>query len=160
MDEILVSAGQIKIFCGPHLARGPYVVHPCVKLLSTPGALGILLSNTLGVSTCRIRNFCSSLNTSSSLSKLFHNSCLANLIIIILYQKSPVTFLRSASALDRLLVLCDATLYVINASDLSLLNLSGSSKFKGVIACCVNENPNMDDPFSVQVRFDSTNYIK
>ena len=67
-------------------------------------------------------------------------------------QKSPVTFLRAASALDRLLVLCDATLYVINASDLSTLTLSGSPKFKGVTACCVNENPNTDDPFSVQVR--------
>jgi hypothetical protein len=59
--------------------------------------------------------------------------------------------LRSASALDRLLVLCDATLYVVNASDLSSLNLTGSPKFKGVTACCVNENPQSDDPFSVQV---------
>lgn len=65
--------------------------------------------------------------------------------------KSPITFIRAASALDRLLVLCDATLYVINASDLSPLTLSGSPKFKGVTACCVNENPNTDDPFSVQV---------
>ena len=73
-------------------------------------------------------------------------------IFRIFLQKSPVTFLRAASALDRLLVLCDATLYVINASDLSTLTLSGSPKFKGVTACCVNENPNTDDPFSVQVR--------
>jgi len=25
-------AGQIKSFCGPHLARGPYVVHPWFKV--------------------------------------------------------------------------------------------------------------------------------
>ena len=67
------------------------------------------------------------------------------------FQKSPVTFLRSASALERLLVLCDATLYIVNASDLSSLNLTSSPKFKGVNACCVNENPHSDDPFSVQV---------
>jgi hypothetical protein len=77
-----------------------------------------------------------------------------------LFQKSPVTFLRSASALDRLLVLCDATLYVINASDLSPLSLSGSPKFKGVTACCVNENPNTDDPFSVQVGLEDLNERK
>merc|ERR1711899_445895 len=33
--------------------------------------------------------------------------------------KSPVTFLRSASALDRLLALCDSTLMVLNSNDLS-----------------------------------------
>lgn len=65
--------------------------------------------------------------------------------------KSAVTFLRSASALDRLLALCDSTLMVLNASDLSVLPLSGSPKFRGVHACCVNENPNSDDPFSLQM---------
>ena len=43
---------------------------------------------------------------------------------------SPVTFLRSASALDRLLALCDSTLMVMNAGDLSSLSLSG--KFQRV----------------------------
>ena len=67
-------------------------------------------------------------------------------------QKTPVTFLRSASALDRLLVLCDTTLSVLNANDLMpLSSLAGASKLKGVGACCVNENPLTDDPFSVQL---------
>ena len=35
--------------------------------------------------------------------------------------------------------------------DLAVLPLAGSSKLKGVSACCVNENPRDEDPFSVQV---------
>jgi hypothetical protein len=38
-------------------------------------------------------------------------------------------------------------------SDLSVKNLNGSPKFRGVTACCVNENPYGDNPFSVQVNF-------
>ena len=30
---MLCLAGQIKSFHGPHLARGPYVVHACIKAL-------------------------------------------------------------------------------------------------------------------------------
>ena len=67
-------------------------------------------------------------------------------------NNAPVTFLRSASALDRLLVLCDSTLTVLNASDLSpLSSFAGASKLKGVGACCVNENSTNNDPFSVQL---------
>ena len=29
------SVGQIKSFRGPHLDRGPYVVHGCIKTLGT-----------------------------------------------------------------------------------------------------------------------------
>ena len=67
-------------------------------------------------------------------------------------HKAPVSFLRSASALDRLLVLCDSTLSVLNTTDLTpLSSLAGASKLKGVVACCMNENPITDDPFSVQL---------
>ena len=67
-------------------------------------------------------------------------------------NKAPVAFLRSASALGRLLVLCDTTLTVLNADDLTpLSSFAGASKLKGVGACCVNENPINDDPFSVQL---------
>ncbi len=66
--------------------------------------------------------------------------------------KASVTFLRSASALDRLIALCDSTLMVLNAEDLSSLSLSGAHKMKGVQACCINENPpELDDPFAVQL---------
>ena len=101
--------------------------------------------------------------------------------------RSPVTFVRSCSALNRLLVLCDGVLSVLRQEltsanlplinlarckakwknnhlaladfqsclfsipDLAVLPLAGSSKLKGVSACCVNENPHDEDPFSVQV---------
>ena len=61
--------------------------------------------------------------------------------------------MRSASALDRLLAVCDSTLMVLHAGDLSSLPLSGSHKMRGIQACCINENPFIDDPFAVQVSF-------
>ena len=61
-----------------------------------------------------------------------------------------MTFLRSASAIDRLLAVCDSTLYVLRSHDLTPLPLAGS-KMKGVTACCANENPTTNDPFSIQV---------
>lgn len=76
--------------------------------------------------------------------------------------KSPVTFVQAASALSRLLVLCDGGLSVLStdrggdegdgAAFLSTVPLAGSSKFRGVTACCLNENPPaLPDPFSVQL---------
>ncbi len=82
-----------------------------------------------------------------------------------------MTFVRSASALSRLLVLCDGSLSVLSVredgdegggggaggeafgkEDLLPLPLSGSSKLRGAQACCVNENPfRTDDPFAVQM---------
>ena len=66
--------------------------------------------------------------------------------------KAPVTFLRSASALDRILALCDTNLIVLNATDLTTLSLTGSQKMRGIQACCINENPTVDDPFALQVK--------
>ena len=49
------------------------------------------------------------------------------------------------------LALCDSTLMVLNSNDLSSLSLSGAHKMRGVQACCINENPTVDDPFAVQM---------
>jgi hypothetical protein len=35
--------------------------------------------------------------------------------------------------------------------DLAILPLSNSSRLKGIGACCLNENPYVEDPFSIQV---------
>ena len=40
---------------------------------------------------------------------------------------------------------------VLNSNDLSSLSLSGAHKMRGVQACCINENPTVDDPFAVQM---------
>ena len=66
-------------------------------------------------------------------------------------QSCPVTFVRCASALGRLLVLCDGSLTVLDGDSLQVLPLAGANKLKGVGAGCINENPNTDDPFSVQM---------
>jgi len=69
----------------------------------------------------------------------------------VIVAKSKVSFLYAAPAINRLLVLCDSTLFILNMSDLSILPMAGSNKLKGVSAVCVNNNPTMDNPFSVEV---------
>ena len=69
----------------------------------------------------------------------------------LIVAKSKVSFLYAAPAINRLLVLCDSTLFILNMSDLTILPMAGSNKLKGVSAVCINNNPTMDNPFSVEV---------
>ena len=69
----------------------------------------------------------------------------------VIVAKSKVSFLYAAPAINRLLVLCDSTLFILNMSDLTILPMAGSNKLKGVSAVCINNNPTMDNPFSVEV---------
>lgn len=56
--------------------------------------------------------------------------------------------MKAASALDKLLVLCDTTLFVLNLNSLE----PTSTKLKNIQTFCVNENPLSSDPFLVQVQ--------
>ena len=69
----------------------------------------------------------------------------------VIVAKTKVSFLYAAPAINRLLVLCDNTLFILNMSDLAILPMAGSNKLKGVSAVCINNNPVMDNPFSVEV---------
>ncbi|XP_066433944.1 transforming growth factor-beta receptor-associated protein 1 [Eleutherodactylus coqui] len=62
--------------------------------------------------------------------------------------KKPICELRAASALGRLLVLCDNTITLL-CSD-SLEQVAGT-KIRGVLSFTLNENPVSGDPFSVEV---------
>ncbi|CAJ0935352.1 unnamed protein product, partial [Ranitomeya imitator] len=62
--------------------------------------------------------------------------------------KKPICELRAASALGRLLVLCDNTISLL-CSD-SLEPVAGT-KIRGVLSFTLNENPVSGDPFSVEV---------
>ncbi|KAM4045450.1 LOW QUALITY PROTEIN: transforming growth factor-beta receptor-associated protein 1 [Anomaloglossus baeobatrachus] len=62
--------------------------------------------------------------------------------------RKPICELRAASALGRLLVLCDNTISVL-CSD-SLEPVAGT-KIRGVLSFTLNENPVSGDPFSVEV---------
>uniref|UniRef100_A0AAZ3RRR3 CNH domain-containing protein n=1 Tax=Oncorhynchus tshawytscha TaxID=74940 RepID=A0AAZ3RRR3_ONCTS len=64
--------------------------------------------------------------------------------------KKPVEALKAASALERIIVLCDATVSVIDMITLEPVP-SGGAKIKGVAAFCVNENPVNGDPFCVEI---------
>ncbi|RXM99557.1 Transforming growth factor-beta receptor-associated protein 1 [Acipenser ruthenus] len=63
--------------------------------------------------------------------------------------KKPVSELKAASALNRLIVLCDNTIMLVNM--LNLDPVQSGAKIKGVVTFTVNENPVNGDPFSVEL---------
>ncbi|XP_018584648.1 transforming growth factor-beta receptor-associated protein 1 homolog [Scleropages formosus] len=64
--------------------------------------------------------------------------------------KKPVSELRATSALERLIVLCDCTIMVVDMASLEPVTSSGT-RIKGVLSFCVNENPVSGDPFCVEI---------
>ena len=65
---------------------------------------------------------------------------------------NKVTFLYAAPAINRMLVMSDGSLYILNMSDMTILPMAASNKLKGLSAVCVNVNPVSDNPFSVEVK--------
>lgn len=63
--------------------------------------------------------------------------------------KKPVVQIRSASALNRIMVLCDNTLTLLNMFDLEPV-VTGA-KVKSVNHFCINDNPIRTNPFSVEI---------
>nr|XP_025724865.1 transforming growth factor-beta receptor-associated protein 1 isoform X2 [Callorhinus ursinus] len=63
--------------------------------------------------------------------------------------RKPVTELRAASALNRLLVLCDNSITLVNM--MSLEPVPSGARIKGAAALALNENPVNGDPFCVEV---------
>ncbi|XP_060024500.1 transforming growth factor-beta receptor-associated protein 1 isoform X3 [Lagenorhynchus albirostris] len=63
--------------------------------------------------------------------------------------KKPVNELRAASALHRLLVLCDGCITLVHM--LSLEPVPSGARIKGATAFALNENPVSGDPFCVEV---------
>jgi hypothetical protein len=63
-------------------------------------------------------------------------------------MNNSVVQMKALSALNRLLVLSDEMLSIV---DLETLNLVRHLKFKAVTTFCLNENPISEDPFSVEI---------
>ncbi|XP_007883285.2 transforming growth factor-beta receptor-associated protein 1 homolog [Callorhinchus milii] len=63
--------------------------------------------------------------------------------------KKPVNEIKAASALNRLMVLCDCSVNLLNM--INLEPVPTGAKIKGVVAFTVNENPVTADPFCVEV---------
>ncbi|XP_033102642.1 transforming growth factor-beta receptor-associated protein 1-like [Anneissia japonica] len=64
-------------------------------------------------------------------------------------SRKPIAQLKAASALTRILVLCDNVLTLLNMFNLEPI-LSGA-KIKGVTSFTVNENPTSSNPFAIEV---------
>lgn len=101
----------------------------------------------VGTNDCFIHHFLLEEHTSSK-GKLTYVA--QKLLHKYLGLKKPVAELRAASALERLIVLCDATITVVDMVTLEPVP-SGGAKIKGVTAFCVNENPVNGDPFCVEI---------
>nr|XP_061830690.1 transforming growth factor-beta receptor-associated protein 1 homolog [Nerophis lumbriciformis]XP_061830691.1 transforming growth factor-beta receptor-associated protein 1 homolog [Nerophis lumbriciformis] len=67
--------------------------------------------------------------------------------------KKPVAELRAASALERLIVLCDGVVFLVDMVTLETVPSAagGGARIRGVTAFCVNENPVNGDPFCVEM---------
>ncbi|XP_003413659.1 transforming growth factor-beta receptor-associated protein 1 [Loxodonta africana] len=63
--------------------------------------------------------------------------------------KKPVNELRAASALNRLLVLCDNSITLVNMMNLE--PIPTGARIKGAVTFALNENPVSGDPFCVEV---------
>ncbi|CAM4389633.1 transforming growth factor-beta receptor-associated protein 1 isoform X1 [Caretta caretta] len=63
--------------------------------------------------------------------------------------KKAVSELKAASALNRLLVLCDNTITLVNMMNLE--PIPTGARIKGAVTFTVNENPMSGDPFCVEV---------
>lgn len=63
--------------------------------------------------------------------------------------KKPVLQLKAASALDRMLVLCDGVVSILHLSTLEPIR--GATKIKSVALFYLNENPLESNPFSVEI---------
>nr|XP_033803744.1 transforming growth factor-beta receptor-associated protein 1 isoform X2 [Geotrypetes seraphini] len=63
--------------------------------------------------------------------------------------KKPVNELRAASALNRLLVLCDGVISLVHM--LNLEPVPSGARIKGAVTFTLNENPLSGDPFCVEV---------
>ncbi|NWU91952.1 TGFA1 protein, partial [Upupa epops] len=64
-------------------------------------------------------------------------------------MKKPVSELKAASALTRLLVLCDNTITLVNMMNLE--PVPTGARIKGAVTFTLNENPVSGDPFCVEV---------
>ncbi|XP_078401715.1 transforming growth factor-beta receptor-associated protein 1 homolog isoform X1 [Cetorhinus maximus] len=63
--------------------------------------------------------------------------------------KKAVNELKAASAMNRLMVLCDNTVVLLNM--INLEPVQSGAKIRGITAFAVNENPVTGDPFCVEV---------
>ena len=66
-----------------------------------------------------------------------------------MFQNQPIVYLRSASALDSLLLLSGGTLALY---DLETLEIKGNNNVGNVTAVAIDENPTGGDPFVVEVK--------
>uniref|UniRef100_A0A673JIY9 Transforming growth factor-beta receptor-associated protein 1 homolog n=1 Tax=Sinocyclocheilus rhinocerous TaxID=307959 RepID=A0A673JIY9_9TELE len=101
----------------------------------------------LGTNDCFIHHFLLEEHTTAK-GKLAYN--VQKLLHKYLGLKKPVAELKAASALERLIVLCDSSITVVDMVTLEPVP-TGGTKLKGVTAFCINENPVTGDAFCVEM---------
>lgn len=102
----------------------------------------------IGTNDCFVHHFLLEEVTSSK-GKLSYLS--QKLLHRYLGLKKPVAELRAASALERLIVLCDGVVFLVDMLTLETPSAAGGAKIRGVTTFCINENPVKGDPFCVEM---------
>ncbi|CAI9729846.1 growth factor-beta receptor-associated 1-like [Octopus vulgaris] len=101
----------------------------------------------IGTSDCFIIHYILQESTASSSGKVLFSS--EKQQHKYLGVKKPIAQLKAASALNRILVLCDNVLTLLNMFNLE--PITSGAKVKGVTSFCLNENPTCSNPFSVEI---------
>uniref|UniRef100_A0A8C2W8K2 Transforming growth factor, beta receptor associated protein 1 n=1 Tax=Cyclopterus lumpus TaxID=8103 RepID=A0A8C2W8K2_CYCLU len=104
----------------------------------------------MGTNDCFIHHFLLDEVTSSK-GKLSYSA--QKLLHKYMGLKKPVAELRAASALERLIVLCDGIVFLVDMVTLETVPSAagGGAKIRGVTSFCINENPVNGDPFCVEM---------
>uniref|UniRef100_K1R712 Nuclear pore complex protein Nup153 n=1 Tax=Magallana gigas TaxID=29159 RepID=K1R712_MAGGI len=100
----------------------------------------------IGTSDCFVVHYTIEERTQPSGKVTFHCDKIGHKYLAL---KKPIVQIKSASALNRIMVLCDNTISMLNMLDLE--PVMGGAKIKGVNCFCFNENPQNSSPFSVEI---------
>ncbi|KAH3886109.1 transforming growth factor-beta receptor-associated protein 1-like [Dreissena polymorpha] len=100
----------------------------------------------IGTTDCFVLHYMLEERSNASGKVLFHSNSQGQKHLAL---KKPIAQLKAASALNRILVLCDNTVSMLNMLDLE--PAVGGAKIKGVTQFCLNESPVGNNPFCVEV---------
>ncbi|XP_062566210.1 transforming growth factor-beta receptor-associated protein 1-like [Saccostrea cucullata] len=140
------GTNNVYIFCVPNPKINPKDEDnkPVAMLLDCIDVCGKNLY--IGTSDCFVVHYTIEERNQTSGKVTFHCDKIGHKYLAL---KKPIIQIKSASALNRIMVLCDNTISMLNMLDLE--PVMGGAKIKGVNCFCFNENPHNSSPFSVEI---------
>jgi len=134
----LLASKCVVIFCMLAAVMGKYSIILNAYNVRSPAKFLIYIFLNRSILRCPFNKLANPTHQAIAITKATHHHMMNN----------SVVQMKALSALNRLLVLSDEMLSIV---DLETLNLVRHLKFKAVTTFCLNENPISEDPFSVEI---------